>query len=105
MSSTPFCLGIPVVDHLPAESGQYVLRSKDPESCRKEIARLRQSLTTSDLIKVYYIGYRPNHPVPVSRYFTEICIEIGGAEEWMALLPNVSMYNYVTTGLNNEGKT
>lgn len=69
----------------------------------KEIASLRQHLSTKDRVSVYWIGNRPDKPIPVSRYFTEVCVDIGGAEDWMKCLPSVSLYNYVTTGVIEEG--
>ena len=103
MSSAPFRLGIPVVDSLPNSYGTYVLRSKSRRDAMQEIERLRQSLTTKDRISAYWIGNRPDEPIPVSRYFTEVRVEIGTSEDWMKHLPNVSLYNYVTTGVIEEG--
>lgn len=98
MSSAPFQLGVPIVDSLPNENGTYILRTRNEEDALSEINRLRKNLTKNDLIKVYYIGYRPDNPIPVSRYFTEICIDIGYADVWMSMLP-VSLYNFTTTGV------
>lgn len=77
MSSAPFCLGIPVVDSLEACDGSVVLRSRDKDSAIAELLRVRKELTQYDEIKTYFIGYRPDYPVPVSRYFTEVKINLG----------------------------
>ena len=98
MSSRPFQLGIPIVDSLPYEDGTYILRTRNQEDVLSEINRLRKNLTKNDLIKVYYIGYCPDNPIPVSRYFTEVRIDIGYAESWMSMFP-VSLYNFITTGV------
>lgn len=97
MSSTPFQLGVPVVDSLPNEDGTYILRTRSKDDAISEINRLRKNLTKNDLIKVYYIGYRPDNPIPVSRYFTEVSINIGIAERWMTMLP-IGLYSLITTG-------
>ena len=105
MSSAPFRLGIPVVDILPSSDGTYILRSKSRRDTMQEIERLRQSLSTKDRISAQWIGNRPDKPIPVSRYFTEVCVEIGPTEEdWMKHLRSVSLYNYVTTGVIEEGE-
>ena len=77
MSSAPFCLGIPVVDSLEACDGSVVLRSRNKDSAIAELVRVRKELTQYDEIKIYFIGYRPDYPVPVSRYFTEVKIDLG----------------------------
>ena len=104
MSSVPFSLGVPVVDSLPNSDGTYILRSKSHKDAIQEIGRLCQNLTTKDRISVYWIGNRPDKPIPVSRYFAEVRVEIGTADDWMAFLHNVSLYNYVTTGVIKESE-
>lgn len=101
MSSAPFCLGIPVMDDLPAESGSYVLRTRGKKEFTEKIQDLQNKLTVRDLIKIYFIGYRPDSPVPVSRYFAEVCIEIGGAEGWQNGFGywNSSCYHCIATGM------
>ena len=99
MSSMPFQLGIQVVDFIPTKSGSYVLRAKDKESAMLEIGRIRKILTKKDIIKTYMIGMRPDYPIPIGRYFIEVCIEISGADDWMNSLPLVCLYNSVTTGI------
>lgn len=106
MSSIPFCLGIPVVDELPPQSGKYVLRARDEQDLSRKVQKLQSVLTKDDLIKIYYIGYRPDKPFPVSRYFAEICVEIGEAEEWQQgfrRLWNYTLYHRIATGVNEGG--
>lgn len=83
MSSTPFNLGIPVVDQLTPTSGSVVLRTKDRTVMNHEINRIQLLLSKQDLIKVCPIGLRPDWPIPTAAYFTEVCIEKGKADEWM----------------------
>ena len=72
MSSTPFNLGIPVVDSVPPEGGKYVLRAKDEADLSLKIQALQNALSKNDLIRIYFIGYRPDRPIPVNRFFAEI---------------------------------
>lgn len=88
MSSAPFCLGIPVVDSLEACDGSVVLRSRNKDSAIAELVRVRKELTRYDEMKIYYIGYRPDHPVPVSRYFTEVQINLGRNKD----APNLCLF-------------
>ena len=100
MSSTPFCLGIPVVDNVPAEKGSYVLRAKDESELSRKINVLQGQLSKNDLIKIYYIGYRPDCPIPVSRFFAEVYVGIGEAETWQYGLGfwNYTMFHRIATG-------
>lgn len=102
MSSTPFCLGLPVVDDLPAESGSYVLRAKDQKELAEKIRNLQDRLTVKDLIKIYFIGYRPDSPVPVSRYFAEIHLKICGDEERHSMHGYWGCYHRIATGMRGE---
>ena len=102
MSSAPFSLGLPVVDSIPNVEGTYILRSKSRRDTMREIERLRQNLSTKDLISVYWIGNRPDKPIPVSRFFAEVWVDIGGAEDWMKFLPSVNLYSFITTGIIEE---
>ena len=82
MSSTPFDLGFPVVDNVPPEGGKYVLRAKDEADLSLKIQTIQNALSKNDLIMIYFIGYRPDKPIPVNRFFAEISVEIGKAEVW-----------------------
>ena len=106
MSSTPFYLGLPVVDELPTQSGKYVLRARDEQDLSRKVQKLQSVLTKDDLIKIYYIGYRPDRPIPVSRYFAEIYVGIGESEEWQQgfrRLWNYTLYHRIATGVNEGG--
>ena len=105
MSSTPFCLGIPVVDDLPVEPGAYVLRTRTKHDVGTKIRDLQDRLSIHDLIKIYLIGYRPDKPIPVSRYFAEIHIDIDGAEKWERNFGywNTGMFHTIATGVRGDG--
>ena len=80
MSSTPFCLGVPVVDRLPLTEGCYVLRADTSEQLFKRVRRYQQMITPEDEILVREIGYRPDHPVPLRKFFAEVIVKIGPHE-------------------------
>ena len=80
MSSSPFALGIPVVDHLPLTDGSYVLRADTRDQLYKRIARYQEMITPEDRIIVSDIGYRPDRPVPVRKFFAEVRVIIGPSE-------------------------
>lgn len=77
MSSMPFQLGIPVVDVPPVNAESFILRSKDQEEMKEKLFRMRRLYGKNDIIKVCYMGYRPDRPVPTATYFAEIAIERG----------------------------
>lgn len=94
MSSTPFQLGVPIVDEVPPKDGTYILRTKDFSEVQKAIGLLARQLRKSDLIMIHRIGYRPDHPIPLSKLFTEVKVACGKAEAWMN-------YSYMTIGWSN----
>ena len=104
MSSTPFNLGIPVVDSVPPEGGKYVLRAKDEADLSLKIQALQNALSKNDLIMIYFIGYRPDKPIPVSRFFAEISVEIGKAEVWRKGfgLWEYNLWHRIATGMRGE---
>lgn len=98
MSSLPFRLGCPVVDELPCEDGIYVLRARNPENMFDKVDELKCKLCKNDLIRIYPIGYKPDDPIPVCRYFVEVHINIGAAPADGALPYAVGHYRYWTIG-------
>lgn len=101
---TPFCLGLPVVDSIPHESGSYVVRSKNKAELSDKIQRLQADLSKNDLIKIYIIGFRPDYPIPVGRFFAEIYVGIGEAEGWQYGLGlwNHTLFHRIATGMRGE---
>ena len=104
MSSTPFNLGLPVVDSVPPEGGRYVLKAKDEADLSLKIQTLQNALSKNDLIMIYFIGYRPDRPIPVNRFFAEISVEIGKAEVWHKDLDyrRYNLWHRIATGMRGE---
>lgn len=104
MSSTPFNLGIPVVDNVQPEGGKYVLRAKDEADLSLKIQALQNALSKNDLIRIYFIGYLPDRPIPVSRFFAEISVEIGKTEVWHKGfgLWEYNLWHRIATGMRGE---
>ena len=76
MSSSVFCLGIPVIDKLRGGyPDHFVLKAKNKEEAEKKIGRIIDDIPGTDHVKVYHIGMRPDKPIPVATYFCEIKIE------------------------------
>ena len=104
MSSVPFCLGVPVVDDIHAESGIYVLRTRSYHDLALKVNDLQDRLSKRDLIRFFIIGYRPDKPIPVGRLFTEVMVYIGGAQEWQPTFGYwyVGAYHRIATGMKED---
>lgn len=104
MSSAPFCLGVPVVDDIPAESGIYVLRTRSYHDLALKVNDLQNRLSKRDLIKLYIIGFRPDKPIPVGRLFTEVAVDIGGAQKRHPIYGYwyVGAYHRIATGMKED---
>ena len=83
MSSCPFRLGLPVVDKPEYTDMKewFVLRAIDDADMRRKLKEFQKDIPKSVDALVYIIGYRPDKPVPVTRYFAEI--EFRKHEEWV----------------------
>ena len=97
-----FSSGLPIVDELPVVSSNtsVILRAKNRDEAWNKIRELQNKLTTSDLIKVYEIGLRPDKPIPVAMHFSEICIQPGQAKSYV-MCNLVWGWNNVITGLKD----
>lgn len=106
MSSKLFSLGLPVVDELPTQSGRYVLRSRDESDLSRKVQNLQNTLSKNDLIRICFIGYRPDRTIPVSRFFAEISVEIGKAEGWHKGfgLWEYNLWHRTATGMRGEAE-
>ena len=104
MSSVPFCLGVLVVDDIPAESGTYVLRTRSYHDLAVKVNDLQNRLSKCDLIKLYIIGYRPDKPIPVGRFFTEVEVDLGGAQKWQSIFGRwyAGAYHRIATGMKES---
>ena len=99
MSSGPFCLGVPVVDHLKPKDGTVVLRTKDVVEAWERIKEVQQLLSKKSRISIYFIGYRCDHPVPLPMWFSEISIELKPEH----LYPGYySLYHFTVNGTQED---
>lgn len=83
MSSCPFCLGLSVVDkpeYTDLEES-FVLRAIDEADMMVKLRKLQKDMPKSVDAAIYIIGFRPDKPVPVTRYFVEI--QFRNHEEWV----------------------
>jgi len=81
MRNVVFSLGLPVLDSIGDDfPDAFVIRSRTEEEAEKKIDDLVECVSDEKLVLVYYIGYRPNRPVPTPRYFIEV--EIQKYEPW-----------------------
>lgn len=98
--STPFSLGLPVLD-TPAGT-KFVLRGRNEDDCCEKINAFRKTVPTTDLIKICDLGLRPDKPVPVSAYFMEVqvCENESYHDHYMQLFHN--FWNFVLQGQKEE---
>jgi hypothetical protein len=99
MSSSVFCLGIPVIDKLRGGyPDHFVLKAKNKEEAEKKIGRIIDDMPGTDHVKVHHIGMRPDKPVPVAMWFCEIEIERHNpADVW-----NKGLYHATYAGRKNH---
>lgn len=85
MSSTPFQLGLKVVDDFkydpPFEGARiaFVMRGKDEKDTVAKLIKILDDVPEDMIMLIYHIGLRPDKPVPVPRYFIEVEIDL---KEW-----------------------
>ena len=83
MSSTPFCLEIPVIDNPDGNAPDaFVLRATDEKQAKERIEHFRKFHSKSTRIKLHRIGYRPDKPVPVAMLFYEVSVEKNPNEQF-----------------------
>lgn len=77
MSSTPFQLGLKIVDDFkydPPFDGakiSFVMRGKDEKDTVAKLTKILDDVPDNMEMLIYHIGFRPDKPVPVTRYFIE----------------------------------
>ncbi len=82
MSSLPFKLGVPVIKNLLYSfPDHFVLKSDSKEESDRKLWNLKRKLPAGATVTVKEIGFRPDHPVPVAKYFCEVIIR-GRRKEW-----------------------
>lgn len=78
MSSTPFQLGLKVVDDFkydpPFEGAKisFIMRGKDEKDATAKLKKILDDVPNNMEMLIYHIGFRPDKPVPVARYFIEV---------------------------------
>ena len=81
MSSTPFQLGLKVVDDFkydpPFEGANisFIMRGKDEKDTVAKLIKILNDVPDNMEMLIYHIGFRPDKPIPVARYFIEAKIE------------------------------
>lgn len=81
MSSTPFQLGLKVVDDFkydpPFEGAKisFIMRGKDEKDTIAKLIKILDDVPDNMEMLNYHIGFRPDKPIPVARYFIEAEIE------------------------------
>ena len=81
MSSTPFCLGLKVVDDFkydqPFDGAKisFIMRGKDEKDTVSKLLKILDDVPDSMEMLIHHIGFRPDKPIPVARYFIEAEIE------------------------------
>ena len=77
MSSTPFKLGLKVVDDFkydpPFEGAKisFIMRGKDEKDTVAKLIKILNDVPDNMEMLIYHIGFRPDKPIPVARYFIE----------------------------------
>lgn len=80
MSSSPFGMGIRVVDDFkydpPFEGAEisFVMRGKDEQDVMRKIAKIPDDVPEEMEVLFYHIGMRPDRPIPVAKYFVVVQI-------------------------------
>jgi hypothetical protein len=81
MSSAPFQLGLKVVDDFkynpPFEGAEisFVMRGKDEKDTVTKLIKILDDVPDNMKMLIYHIGFRPDKPTPVARYFIEVEID------------------------------
>ena len=77
MSSTPFQLGLKVVDNFkydPPFNGakiSFIIRGKDEKDTVAKLIKILDDVPDNMEMLIYHIGFRPDKPISVARYFIE----------------------------------
>ena len=77
MSSTPFQLGLKTVDDFkydPPFDGEkisFIMRGKDEKDTVAKLIKILDDVPDNMEMLMYHIGFRPDKPIPVARYFIE----------------------------------
>lgn len=90
---------LPVVDAPDESISEFVLRAKDEKEMHTKLQRLLDETDDSKVVCIYYIGMRPDKPVPVAKFFVRVMIEdINIHYAYGLMLYDFSAYNTVARG-------
>lgn len=86
---------MPIYDNVDYARGCecFIFRAKNRNECRALIDDFIYTVPTTKMVKVYNIGLRPDYPIPVARYFAEVCVDD------LSNIPRISLWTYVTMGV------
>ena len=84
----------PIYDNVEHARGcsSFIFRAKNGKECQKLVDDFIDTVPTTKMVKVYNIGLRPDHPIPIARYFSEVCVDD------LTDVPRISLWTYVTMG-------
>lgn len=68
---------MPIYDNVEFAKGceNFLFRAKTESECWGMYNDFLNTVPNTKIVKAYRIGLRPDYPVPVSRYFIEICVD------------------------------
>lgn len=81
MSSAPFQFGLKIVDDFkydPPFDGakiSFIMRGKDEKDTVAKLIKILDDVPENMEMQIHHIGFRPDKPIPVARYFIEAEIE------------------------------
>lgn len=85
---------IPIFDNVEYAKGcdSFIFRAKNGKECQAMVDDFIDTVPTTKMVKVYNIGLRPDYPIPIARYFAEVCVDD------LTDAPRISAWTYVTMG-------
>ena len=91
---------MPIYDNVEYARGceSFIFRAKNKTECQELIDDFIDTVPASKMIKVYEIGLRPDYPIPVARYFIEVCVDD------LTDVPLIGCWTYATMGGLLHGK-
>lgn len=68
---------MPIFDDVESALGceTFLFRAKTEKACWDMYYAFLNSVANNKQVKAYRIGLRPDYPVPVARFFLEICVD------------------------------
>lgn len=72
---------LPILDSLESDlPDNFVFRARNEEMAYEKLYKMLDRIPKSKDVAIYEIGYRPDRPIPVTRFFVEI--QIRKHEPW-----------------------